>query len=253
VYVYACVCLCVCCLGIYTTFVMLMNTSSVMLTVLVLNLHHRNECRPVPNWLRTFALVGLARLLCMYSKETLTIFPQDRRKSSMFQPADFIAGRCNTAASLANKQLFTKRNEFSGKRLSNCSSEIKRLAAGQCQQNSSSFANYANKTMHSPKAIVTQRTSSLTSSVTDRASSHNDVHRKFCLSGNHATDENYDCFKTTAMEEEERMVMPTGEVINLEMQEWKQLARIMDRLFFWMTLTALISVSVVLSCLRFYI
>ena len=33
------------------------------------------------------------------------------------------------------------------------------------------------------------------------------------------------------------------------LQEWKRLARIMDRLFFWMTLTALISISVVLSCL----
>ena len=70
------------CAGVYTTFVMLMNTWSVMLTltstltstrprvtwsvmltVLVLNLHHRNECRPIPGWLRIVAFEGLARLL----------------------------------------------------------------------------------------------------------------------------------------------------------------------------------------------
>ena len=45
------------------------------------------------------------------------------------------------------------------------------------------------------------------------------------------------------------MVEPDAVIINLELQEWKRLARIMDRLFFWMTLTALISISVVLSCL----
>ncbi|ELT96196.1 hypothetical protein CAPTEDRAFT_131936, partial [Capitella teleta] len=51
--------------GIYTTFVMLMNTWSVMLTVLILNLHHRNEDRPVPGWVRTLVFEGFARLLCM--------------------------------------------------------------------------------------------------------------------------------------------------------------------------------------------
>jgi len=45
------------------------------------------------------------------------------------------------------------------------------------------------------------------------------------------------------------VVEPDAVIINLELQEWKRLARIMDRLFFWMTLTALISISVVLSCL----
>ena len=45
------------------------------------------------------------------------------------------------------------------------------------------------------------------------------------------------------------VVEPDAVIVNLELQEWKRLARIMDRLFFWMTLTALISISVVLSCL----
>ncbi|ELT96195.1 hypothetical protein CAPTEDRAFT_76688, partial [Capitella teleta] len=51
--------------SIYTTFVMLMNTWSVMLTVLVLNLHHRNEDKPVPQWVRTLVFEGIARMLCM--------------------------------------------------------------------------------------------------------------------------------------------------------------------------------------------
>ena len=53
--------------GIYTTFVMMMNTWSVMLTVLVLNLHHRNGNKPIPKWVRAFVFEGLARILCMYS------------------------------------------------------------------------------------------------------------------------------------------------------------------------------------------
>jgi len=47
-------------------------------------------------------------------------------------------------------------------------------------------------------------------------------------------------------------VEPDAVIINLEMQEWKRLARIMDRLFFWMTLTALISITVVLCCLHMW-
>ena len=71
--------------GVYTTFVMLMNTWSVMLTVLVLNLHHRNECRPIPAWLRIVAFEGLARLLCMYTQQHVLVYQhriQQRRHTS---------------------------------------------------------------------------------------------------------------------------------------------------------------------------
>jgi len=71
--------------GVYTTFVMLMNTWSVMLTVLVLNLHHRNECRPIPGWLRIVAFEGLARLLCMYTQQHVLVYQhriQQRRHTS---------------------------------------------------------------------------------------------------------------------------------------------------------------------------
>lgn len=64
---------------------MLMNTWSVMLTVLVLNLHHRNECTPIPGWLRLLAFEGLARLLCMYTQQHVIVYQhriQQRRKSS---------------------------------------------------------------------------------------------------------------------------------------------------------------------------
>ena len=56
-----------------------------MLTVLVLNLHHRNECRPIPAWLRIVAFEGLARLLCMYTQQHVLVYQhriQQRRKSS---------------------------------------------------------------------------------------------------------------------------------------------------------------------------
>jgi len=45
------------------------------------------------------------------------------------------------------------------------------------------------------------------------------------------------------------VIEPDAVIVNLELQEWKRLARIIDRLFFWMTLSALISISVVLTCL----
>ena len=56
-----------CFAGVYTTFVMFLDTLSVILTVLVLNLHHRSCKRPVPRWLYRLVFGFLARLLGVYS------------------------------------------------------------------------------------------------------------------------------------------------------------------------------------------
>jgi len=45
---------------------MALGALSVCLTVLVLNLHHRDNERPVPAWVRTLVLDYLAGLLCVH-------------------------------------------------------------------------------------------------------------------------------------------------------------------------------------------
>jgi len=45
---------------------MALGALSVCLTVLVLNLHHRDNERPVPAWVHTLVLDYLAGLLCVH-------------------------------------------------------------------------------------------------------------------------------------------------------------------------------------------
>lgn len=241
-----------CCVGVYTTFVMLMNTSSVMLTVLVLNLHHRNECRPIPRWLRSFALVGLGRLMCMYSTEHATIFPQDRRKSSVYGPNDFIYSAYNTQKVIDQLNQRRRRDSMAATAAKDCSrlpfSATRRLA----EQIYTSRGNPVPASERHHMAGTSHRMSSL------RSTSMMAGRKNECRAGGKCyltVSNNSDLHSTLDLkeeEEEEDELLDNGLLINIELQEWKQLARIMDRLFFWLTLTALISVSVVLSCLLFW-
>jgi len=52
---------------------MALGTMSVCLTVLVLNLHHRDAERPVPRWARVLVLRYLARLLCVRARKPKTM------------------------------------------------------------------------------------------------------------------------------------------------------------------------------------
>lgn len=52
---------------------MALGTLSVSLTVLVLNLHHRDAERPVPHWARVLVLRHLARLLCVRARKPKTM------------------------------------------------------------------------------------------------------------------------------------------------------------------------------------
>ena len=51
------------CTVIYLTFTMALGTISVCLTVMVLNLHHRDSENPVPRWVQMVVLEHLARIL----------------------------------------------------------------------------------------------------------------------------------------------------------------------------------------------
>lgn len=58
---------------IYLTCTMALGTASVCLTVLVLNLHHRDAERPLPKWLRTVVLHYLARALYVSARKPRTM------------------------------------------------------------------------------------------------------------------------------------------------------------------------------------
>ncbi len=64
------------CLGTYFNFIMGMVASSVLLTVLVLNYHHRHpDTHNMPTWVRTDNCTMMLQLqaLCMGSHETLSL------------------------------------------------------------------------------------------------------------------------------------------------------------------------------------
>ena len=58
--------------AIYLTCTLAITTLSMVLTVLILNLHYTND-RPVPYWTRRIMLNYVARLLCMCREEDLTV------------------------------------------------------------------------------------------------------------------------------------------------------------------------------------
>lgn len=60
-------------LVIYLTCTMALGTVSVCLTVLVLNLHHRDAECPVPCWARIIVLHYLARVLCVGARKPKTM------------------------------------------------------------------------------------------------------------------------------------------------------------------------------------
>jgi len=53
------------CSVVYLTCTMALGALSVCLTVLVLNLHHRDNERPVPAWAQTLVLDYLGSVLCV--------------------------------------------------------------------------------------------------------------------------------------------------------------------------------------------
>ena len=52
-------------LGIYLTLIMAMTAMSILICVVVLNIHHRDPCTPVPIWLQRLAYNIMAPIVCM--------------------------------------------------------------------------------------------------------------------------------------------------------------------------------------------
>lgn len=66
--------------GIYLTMVMVMTAFSIVISVIVLDLHHHEPSSPVPRWLRRLVFGFMARILCMKT-------PYGTESSSLFQIA----------------------------------------------------------------------------------------------------------------------------------------------------------------------
>ena len=56
--------------GIYLTLIMAMTATSILICVIVLNLHHRDPNAPVPTWLRKLTYNIMAPIVCMRSHTT---------------------------------------------------------------------------------------------------------------------------------------------------------------------------------------
>lgn len=66
--------------GIYLLFFMGESTFSVAVSVLVLNLHHRMEYKPPPDWLRKLVLDWMARVVFVRRIKTSATCPVNENK-----------------------------------------------------------------------------------------------------------------------------------------------------------------------------
>ena len=222
--------------GVYTTFVMLMNTWSVMLTVLILNLHHRNEERPVPKWVRTLVFDGLARILCMYTRDHIRN-DNYRNECGLFSSREYYKShrkRSNVPASLNS----TSHDRYRS------SSLRKKDSVKDSYSLSYAAAQFTGKMR---KSSIFVPSASLTSNDTNNLNSNSQCHAN---SRESYRDSNKTAYNTADdYKKELESLLPREQLVTIELQEWKRVSRIVDRLFFWLTLLALISVSVALVCL----
>ncbi len=66
--------------GIYLTMVMVMTAFSIVISVIVLDLHHHEPSNPPPKWLRRIVFGFMAHIICMRT-------PYQNESSSLFQIA----------------------------------------------------------------------------------------------------------------------------------------------------------------------
>lgn len=74
---------------------MALGTMSVCMTVLVLNLHHRDIERPVPCWARVLVLRHLAAVLCVGARKPKTMAVNLQNTTEDGEDAATVAGLNN--------------------------------------------------------------------------------------------------------------------------------------------------------------
>ena len=99
-----------------------LGTVSVCLTVLVLNLHHRDAECPVPRWTRILVLNYLARLLCVRARK-----PKTMAGNLLLDSPERINLRGGLKRIARNvgiiRPVVNKRNGFGGSKRRECSSD----------------------------------------------------------------------------------------------------------------------------------
>lgn len=212
---------------------MLMNTTSVMLSVFVLNLHHRHDDKPVPEWVRTVIFNGLARILCMQTKKHQSAASKQDRNSLAHKRFSYSSHRDSTrkrsrdildgfSVSFAAKQLSGQLG--SGSRPSPGHNKYKSQYSSPArhQHNNTSCNNSNNTGMYADQNSYNM----------DNAKSED----RQLLGGG---DNNSASADYGAGAHAENLLRDL-ETQQFHLDEWKELARIMDRLFFWFTLFALL-------------
>ena len=223
--------------GIYLTCTMAITTLSMVLTVLVLNLHSIND-RPIPGWVRVIVLDYLAKLVC---------------KSEYEKPANKLLNRMhkmNTAERLANH---VTRNKYHSSLTSvadaarDVAEQVPIIAVNgggsvmtnhdhhnhsthavtSSQQQKLGFVNLRNNNISRSKA-KTKLAYNHTSSAARGATSFTSSDASYCDS------DGTDATAAAAAAE-----LDYG-------KDWQKLAEVVDRMFFWIFLLAIIAVSLLL-------
>ena len=100
---------------------MFLGTVSVCLTVLVLNIHHRDSERPLPNWLRVLCFQYLARILCVVGRKPKSLAELERRVEDENHPKrnQSVRSGLQRVASVYFKPLFHGSTNFQNQVQSN--------------------------------------------------------------------------------------------------------------------------------------
>ena len=224
--------------GIYLTCTMAITTLSMVLTVLVLNLHSIND-RPIPGWVRVIVLDYLAKLVCKSEYEK----PANKLLNKMHQ--------MNTAERLANH---VTRNKYHSSLTSvadaarDVAEQVPIIAVNgggsvmtnhdhhnhsthavtSSQQQKLGFVNLRNNNISRSKAKTKLAYSNTSSAARGGATSFTSGDASYC-----------DSDVTDAATAAAAAELDYG-------KDWQKLAEVVDRMFFWIFLLAIIAVSLLL-------
>ena len=185
---------------------MAITTLSMVLTVFVLNLHHVND-RPVPRWLKKLILVYLARLMCMCSYDTKDDQQEEQERRNRYRI---------TPNSL-------------GKAIGNQIGLLANLNGNIGPQNGPSAGpNRPSKSKDKPRG-----TGLLSGGLTAAAATADRHSMNFRSQYTYNSENNGKYADTRRLEE--------GWA-----KDWRHLAEVVDRLFFWLFLSAIVITTLLL-------
>ena len=190
---------------------MAITTLSMVLTVFVLNLHHVSD-RPVPRWMKKLILVYLARLMCMCSYDTKEDQQEEEERRNRYRVTPNSLGKAigNQIGLLAN--------------LNGTLSSPSNGPKGNNQGNRNS----------KPKTKSKGASSSLVSGGLTAAAVAADKHSvNFRSQYTYNNDDKGQKHDPKKLEEQWA-------------RDWRHLAEVVDRLFFWLFLSAIVITTLLL-------